>query len=206
MATPFFIITAPHVVCLSGSTRTERQCDLVSEESAEYIASTLGASVGFNNVQLIKSSQNRSVLDDNRHIANIRRTRFHEDLRNTALKQSNRRTVLIDVHSFPETTTDLDLFLIALRRTEDEPAVQIAKLLGSKVNIGVATGKCGGNSILEMYTGSTALTMLLEVNESMNADKRDNVLREFLGGVFEYLGLPALKREPILTLKSDLKS
>lgn len=181
------IITVPHAICIDNIQK--RTCDLNSYNFAIALRDVLPKHNY--DVTLIKSTQNRYTLDDNRYssekIKTIKKdSGLWRELRKTISKyvndgNSHNDIIIIDSHSFPDRTEKkhLDVYFLDYVPYQNITTQINNYLLKNNISTEIKTGAIGKNSIIDTFTLHPLYikTLLIENNESSNTDKL-NIIAE----------------------------
>jgi hypothetical protein len=183
------IITIPHAVSLDGDKRT-------SDRSAVAMGLMISSYLGQkgHHVHIIKSSQNRYLLDDNRYSSKYGKTIKKDsplwtELRNLVNTLDHAKTIIIDCHSFYKGGLggSIDNPLIILDYT---PYQSINMFLEKNINsIKILEGAIGRNSIMDVFTlhPSPIPVVLLETLETLDRKELDVLAQEFANALDRYI-------------------
>lgn len=170
------ILTIPHSVCISNEYHL---CDYSAEKFANIFNKDL------QDIKLktyiIKSNQNRMILDDNRY-SNKELTIKHDSLLWKTLRETihDTKTIIFDIHSFPSTTKDFGDYDVGI--LDIMPYQSIVKQLNTylsnnNIKSNILQAAVGHNSILDVFTLHPLYipVLLLEINEKLNEKELENI-------------------------------
>jgi hypothetical protein len=200
------IITVPHAICFSGSTRLERNCD-VSALSFANVFSELLLSNGYD-VTLIKPDLNRKYLDPNR-FSTMSKEYGTLTLKDSALWQKlndkistyknvngKNDVIVFDIHSFPREAFSIDGLETNVVILDNYPYQEIVKNLNTFLNVNrqniyenendrmskILTAKIGSNAIIDVLTSGPVYikALLIEINEKLSLDALKKIAELFV--------------------------
>lgn len=168
------ILTVPHSKCFNLNIRT---CDTVAEQFANILLQQI-KNLG-NDVVIIKSNNNRYILDDNRFATKLKTIKtdsyLWNKLRETIkeyfkIKKKYDDIIVVDIHSFPNNTESFDSNDVVL--LDNFPYQQIVKdlkdeLIKKEIVVDILPAGTGQNAILDVLTLHPLYipTILTEINE-----------------------------------------
>lgn len=177
------IITVPHMYCISGI--SDRTCDRAANMFADILDREIRQNTQDSpSVSIIKivSEQSRYVIDDNRLEGLLFKTPLWRTLIRELSKTDPSNIILFDVHSFPSVSAqdsqkdrrtsfgDDDIAILANMSNGryNKHTVDLQKYLGLHT---IYEAKTGYNAILDVSTVIGASSFLLEINESLSAER-----------------------------------
>ena len=201
------ILTIPHSVALSDEPPLVRTRDLVALDFGQVLFHLLQDNkkvLELENVFLLSSHRNRSVLDDNRfRNSNTNLTikgdsKLWKELRQKVQKvaredQTWEHIMIWDIHSFPNQTpsfSNRDLNLLDNVPYQKVTTFLLDQLRVNHITSSILTARTGSNSILDIFTLHPLYipTLLIEINEKFlsRVDKLNqlaDVLIDFLANL-----------------------
>jgi hypothetical protein len=173
------ILTVPHSVCVDNNNHT---CDYSAESFADILKEKLIENKF--DTKIIKSEQNRLVLDDNRFqnkYKNIKKdSLLWKTLRNTI--KTNKNTIIFDIHSYPDHTENFgnnDIVILDNTPYQTITTELMFYLSDNGITISIYSASTGHNSILDVFTLHPLYipVILLEINEKLNKDELNKVAK-----------------------------
>jgi hypothetical protein len=180
------ILTIPHSQCLEYKYHT---CDIAAQKFAIILKLKLDKII---DTHIIKSNQNRIILDDNRYFnstLNIKKdSKLWDNLRKLVISHKN--IIIFDIHSFPENTknfNDNDIVILDINPYQLVSRELKKYMQTNSVKIDILTAKIGSNSILDIMTLNPHYipTILLEINEKYVND--ENKLELFASLISDFI-------------------
>jgi len=169
------ILTVPHRVCIGG----DHLCDYSAEPFADIFNKQLIENKF--KTKVVKSNQNRIILDDNRfknkELSIKNDSLLWKTLRNEI--KTNENIIIFDIHSYPKETKnfgDNDVVIL-----DNLPYQTITKKLNTYLlkymTVDILTASTGHNSILDVFTLHPLYipVVLLEINEKLNIDRLEKI-------------------------------